>query len=91
MSVLNTFQHKQYLCILTFSKCIELIMDQICIIYRLEEKKSKQYPVLANEVSVNGKTKNTLKYVSFPIFLLSEICIIYRSLKDQERLKTIKG
>ena len=42
MSVLNTFQYKHCLCILTFSKCDEEIIDQICIIYRPEEKDSKE-------------------------------------------------
>ena len=38
MSVLNTLQYKQCLCILTLPKCNELFIDQICIIYRPKEK-----------------------------------------------------
>ena len=43
--------------------------------------------MVANEVPVNVKIKNAFKYDYFPIFLLSEKCIIYRSLKHQKRLK----
>ena len=57
MSVLNTFQYKHKLCILLFEKCKEKITDQICIIYRKEEKNSKEWPVVANEVSFNVKIK----------------------------------
>ena len=39
MSVLNTFQYKQYLRILTFSKYNEYIIDQI---FRKKEKKKIQ-------------------------------------------------
>ena len=41
MSVLNTFQCKQFLCILTLPKCDEYLIDQIAIIYKLKETKLK--------------------------------------------------
>ena len=70
MSVLNNFKEKQCLRILTFSKCNEKFIDQICLIYRPEEKNSNNQLVVANEVSVNVKTKNISKYDYFPVFLL---------------------
>ena len=42
MSVLNTFQYKQCLCILTPSKSNEKFVDLIWIIYRPSVKKSKE-------------------------------------------------
>ena len=43
--------------------------------------------MVANEVSVNVKTKANFKYDYFPVYLLSEKCIIFRSFKHQKRLK----
>ena len=61
MSVLNTFQYKNV--------CVSLqnviVIDQICIIYRPDEKNSR---AVANEVFVNVKTKNAFKYDYFPVF-----------------------
>ena len=41
MSVLKTSQYKQFLYILTLSKCDEYFIDLICIIHRPEEKIQK--------------------------------------------------
>ena len=76
MSVLNTFQYKQ---------CVSC---QNVIVYRPDEKNSRGANGL-NEVSVNVKTKNAFKYDYFTVFLLSEKCIIYRSLKHRKRLKNL--
>ena len=69
MSVLNTFQYKQCLRILAFSKCNE--RDYRPEVKHSEEKNSKEQPVVANEVPVNVRTKNTFKYDYFPVILLS--------------------
>ena len=42
MSVLNAFQYKQCLYILTLLKSNEQFRDQICIFYRPEQKNSKE-------------------------------------------------
>ena len=55
--------------ILTLSKCNEYYIDQICIIYRPEQK-NQEWLKVATEVSVNVKTKNSFKYDYFPGFLL---------------------
>ena len=45
--------------------------------------------MVANEVSDNAKTKNVFKNDSFTVLLLSEKCMLYKSLKHQKRLKTL--
>ena len=54
MAVLNTFQYKQYLCILTLPKCNTEITDQIFTIYRLE--KSETVQTIQIELSINSNS-----------------------------------
>ena len=68
MSVLNTFHYKQYLFILTFSKCNGYYRPDLHNL-QTRRKNSKELLVVANEDSANVKTKNTFKYY-FPSFLL---------------------
>ena len=52
MSVLNTLQYKQCLCILTLPKCNT---DKIFTIYR-PEKKSEMVQTIEIELSINSNT-----------------------------------
>ena len=54
MSVLNTFQYKQCLCILTFPQCNTQFTDQIFTIYRPE--KSEMVQTIQIELSINSNT-----------------------------------
>ena len=54
MSVLNTLQYKQCLCILTLPKCNASFIDQICTIYR--PKKSELVQTVQIELSINSNT-----------------------------------
>ena len=49
---------------------VSKFIEQICIIYRPEEKQIKKWLMVAKKVSVDVKTKNTFKYDYFPGFLL---------------------
>ena len=54
MSVLNTFQYKQCLCILTLPKCNTYFTDQIFTFYRPE--KSEMVQTIQIELSINSNT-----------------------------------
>ena len=70
MSILNTFQYKKYLYILTLPKCNEFIYGPDWHNLQTRKKTLKEQLMVEKEVSVKAKTKNTFKHNYFPGFLL---------------------
>ena len=54
MSVLNTLQYNQCLCILTLPKCNAYFIGQVCTIYRPE--KSEMVQTVQIDLSINRNT-----------------------------------
>ena len=54
MPVLNTFQSRQFLCILTLPKCDKSFRDQVFTIYRPEKSEMLQRTQI--ELSINSNT-----------------------------------
>ena len=62
MPVLNSLQYKQFLSILTLSKCNAYIIDQIFTIYR--PQKSQMVKTVQIELSINSNTVIAILYDS---------------------------